>query len=162
MCSGDMWLVRKVAPAEKASRPSQKWVDAPRGEMPREKRAVCPRPEGLGKAAWLQEEHSERSGGAGGADGPLIEREARAPSKPSFLRLRKVRVHPYHWGAQCAVRLNDEPGFLVDPFLGKGNLRLGKDRIKKAYQKQPQEMGRANCPISFGSRNGSIRPSHFF
>jgi len=56
-----MWLVRKVAPAEKASRPSQKWVDAPRGEMPREKRAVCPRPEGLGKAAWLQEEHSERS-----------------------------------------------------------------------------------------------------
>ena len=32
---------------------------------------------------------------------------------------------------------------------------MGKDRIKKAYQKQPQEMGRANCPISSGSRNGS-------
>ena len=28
-----------------------------------------------------------------------------------------------------------QPGFLVDPFLGKGNLRLGKDRIKTAYIK---------------------------
>ena len=61
-------------------------------------------------------------------------------------------------------RLNDAPGFLVDPFLGKGNLRLGKDRIKKSVSKlseeiwdgrmdpflEPEEIGQLARPISCG------------